>query len=81
MADAGIRKQARQGIELRIPIGHSALRGLEDFALVKQMGWNQGGADRNQCGRVVHVTPLPMLPQHKNLRIKPIFRWRRDRAT
>src|SRR5437016_11256663 len=60
VADAGVGKQARKRFELRITLGQQRVRGFEDFALVKQMGWNRG-RKRDQRGRVVVHVSSPCL--------------------
>ncbi len=61
MMNAGIRKQARKRLELRIAIRHQAGSGFEDLLLVELMGRDRG-RQRNERGRVVHILSLPLMP-------------------
>src|SRR4029079_6749298 len=54
MADAGIGKQARKRLELRIAISEKVVRLLKDLLLMELI-WRNRGRQRNQRGRVVHI--------------------------
>ena len=54
MADAGIGKQARKRLELRVAISEEVVRSLKDLLLMELI-WRNRGRQRNQRGRVVHI--------------------------
>src|SRR6185369_17534848 len=68
MTDAGIGKQARKRLELRVTLREQVVRGLEDLLLMELI-WRNRGRQRNQRGRVVHIAvPACGTPTHETAR-------------